>query len=84
MDPDFDYRQGADFAKPIIASVFRALNEAYDSRGDQGMRDAAVAKAAEYDADVVFERHWKPILEGMANPRKPNRAERRRKVKAVA
>ena len=45
VDPDFDYRQGADFAKPVIPAIVRALNEAYEARGDQSMRDAAIAKA---------------------------------------
>lgn len=86
VDPDWDPRQGADFAKPIIGSIIRALGEAYESRGDQAIRDAALARAELYRADAVFERYWRPVLADMeAQLRAPNRAERRaaRKLQAV-
>lgn len=78
VDPDWDPRQGGDFAKPRIRSIITALDEAYERRGDPTLRDAALAKAAEYDADLVFDRYWRPILEQMAAPAaQPNRETRR-------
>ena len=86
VDPDWDPRQGADFAKPIIGSIIRALGEAYESRGDRSIRDAALARAERYRADTVFERYWRPVLADMeAQLRAPNREERRaaRRLRAV-
>lgn len=90
VDPDWDPRQGADFAKPRIASIQGALEEAYAHRGDQEMRSAAIAKAETYRADAVFDRYWRPILAEMeaalAEPiplnREQRRAARRSKVPA--
>lgn len=83
VDPDWDPRQGGDFAKPRIASIIAALAEAYERRGDETLRAAALAKAAEYDADRIFETHWQPILSGMAAPRPAlNREQRRAARKA--
>jgi glycosyltransferase involved in cell wall biosynthesis len=86
VDPDWDPRHGADFAKPRIGSIIGCLGEAYGRRGDVTLRDAALAKAAEYGADRVFDAHWRPILADMAAALVPrsNRAERRRKKKAAA
>lgn len=65
VDPDWDPRQGADFAKPHIAAIIACLKEAYEQRGDKILRDAALAKAEEYRADRVFDRYWRPILASM-------------------
>lgn len=79
VDPDWDPRLGADFAKPLIGSIIRALEEAYERRGDASLREAALAKAEGYRADVVFERYWRPILGQIEAGLAPlNRAERRR------
>lgn len=84
--PDYDPRQGGDFGKPFLPAVIAALDEAYGRRGDAVLRDAAIAKAAEYRADVVFDRHWRPILAHMDEALRPvalpNRAERRRLAQA--
>jgi glycosyltransferase involved in cell wall biosynthesis len=87
VDPDWDPRHGADFAKPRIGMVIACLNEAYDRRGDETLRDAALAKAAGYAADTVFEAHWRPILADMERELAgPSRAERRlaKRTAAVA
>ncbi len=85
VDPDWDPRQGADFAKPLIGSITRALNEAYERRGDVAISEAAIAKAAGYRADAVFDRYWRPILAGMeAELRTPNREDRRAAKRAAA
>lgn len=84
-DRDWDPRQGGYFGKPLTWSIVRALNEAYAARGDASLRDGALAKAAEYRADVVFEKHWKPILAEMEQALQPAapRAERRAASRAA-
>jgi glycosyltransferase involved in cell wall biosynthesis len=85
VDPDWDPRHGADFAKPRIGSIIGCLTEAYARRGDETMRDAAIAKAAGYAADTVFDRDWRPILAHMAAAMvPPNRAARRNARKGRA
>ncbi len=90
VDPDYDWRQGADFGKPRIGSIVTALDEAYERRGDAELRAAAIAKAAGYRADLVFEQHWRPILAEMEEALRPpavlNRQQRRarRKLRVVA
>ncbi|HEY6012836.1 MAG TPA: glycosyltransferase, partial [Candidatus Limnocylindrales bacterium] len=79
-DPDYDPRQAAFFAKPSVREISLALDDAYAHRGDEAMRAAAIAKAAEYDADRVFETYWQPILAGLQEPAKViplNRQQRR-------
>jgi glycosyltransferase involved in cell wall biosynthesis len=81
-DPDWDPRQGADYGKPMIGQIIASLELAYNSWRNgrwQERRDAAIARASEYRADAVFEEHWKPILEEMADalPIPMNRAQRR-------
>ncbi len=84
VDPDWDPRQGADFAKPLIGHIAKALDEAYERRDDATLSEAAIAKAAGYRADVIFERHWRPILADMERALiRPNRAERRARLRAV-
>lgn len=84
VDPDMDLRHAAFFGKPIIGDIHGALADAYASRDDAALREAARAKGMEYDADLVFDTYWRPILAQMeaALLVKPNRAERRAKRKA--
>lgn len=85
VDPDWDPRMAADFGKPRLPGIIVSLDEAYDRRGDEAMRTAALARAAEYDADRVFAEHWTPILDRLAAPPViPNRAERRAQRQAKA
>lgn len=80
VDPDWDPRMGADFAKPRLVSIIGCLGEAYERRGDETLRTAALERAAEYDAELVFERDWVPILAELARATEPvpmNRAARR-------
>lgn len=87
--PYWDYTQGpVFFGIPIIESIVEQLEAAYAAKGDQALRDKAVAFAADYDADLVYERDWKPILAELdaslhEKPAKANRAERRRKKRAA-
>ena len=45
---------------PSVASILERLEEAYDNRGNQKLRDDAVQFAQTYDADRVTEMYWKP------------------------
>lgn len=66
--PDWEAAQGAWMAKVDIPSIMQALEEAYTERGSEVNRDCAMAKAREYDADLVFDTLWKPILSQMDTP----------------
>lgn len=49
---------------PSVPEMVRALESAYEKRGDTVFRQAARdAMVADYDADVVTEKYWKPVLE---------------------
>jgi glycosyltransferase involved in cell wall biosynthesis len=67
---------------PSIGGIVAALEAAYDSRGDQKLRDAAVEFARDYDADLVTVRDWEPALQKLSKgqevgPLVTNRAQRR-------
>lgn len=74
------------FYDPYVPSIVKHLELAYEARGDQGLRDRAVAFAAAYDTATVYERYWRPFLTELAatEPAKLNRAARRRAKKAAA
>jgi glycosyltransferase involved in cell wall biosynthesis len=80
---------------PSIAAIDDALEAAYESRGDTKLRTAAAEFAREYDADLVTERYWVPVLETLGGPREipplngkvsrqVRRAEARKRAKAAA
>jgi glycosyltransferase involved in cell wall biosynthesis len=48
------------FAQPILSSVVESLEAAYAAKGT--LTEQAVAFAAQYDADLVYETHWRPTL----------------------
>ena len=62
--PYWDGAQLAWFATPNIPSIVDALEAAY-ARG-RSRSDKAVAHAAEYDADKVWDEYWRPYLAGIA------------------
>ncbi len=91
VQPWWDVVQSSFLATPIISSIISRLEDAYEARGDQAIRQKALDKAAEYDADKVFEEAWVPFIASLeaklAEPEKPKplgRSERRRRAKAVA
>lgn len=61
--PFWDTAQNADFAMPFIEDIYASLKHAYEN---PELLRAAGAKARvfaeSYDADLVFERDWVPIL----------------------
>lgn len=86
--PFYDEAQKSWFAMPLIADICRALDEAYRDRGNAARSGACILRAAEYEADMIFDRHWRPILADLA-ARKPApipidrpRAERRAAARA--
>lgn len=60
-EPTWHDIQGGWAAKPIIAEIARAYEEAYDRAGK--LRDAAAAFGQSYDADLIAVEHWGPALE---------------------
>lgn len=87
--PLYDVTQGTNFHIPIIDRIVDRLEDAYAAKGDQTLRDKAVAFAAEYDAETVYQRDWQPILadlETWITPQPQTRQQRRansRKGKAA-
>ena len=89
--PFWNAPHAAWFAKPDVSQIGLALEDAYEHKGDAGMKAAALAKAAEYDADRVFETYWQPYLASLADDagriaraqeKRERRAERNRRTAA--
>jgi glycosyltransferase involved in cell wall biosynthesis len=59
---EWDPAQHASYLCPSIGEVTEALRAAYDLRGDAGLSAAAVRFAGRYDADRVYDEHWRPFL----------------------
>ena len=57
--PDWDEGQGAWFHIPSVDGILAALREAYAGEGNP---DNAREKALQYDHDLVYDTHWRPIL----------------------
>jgi glycosyltransferase involved in cell wall biosynthesis len=62
-DPLWDALQESFFISPHVRSIVDALEQAYDHRDDQALRDRAASFAAGYDADLVAALHWRPALD---------------------
>lgn len=64
--PFWNFTHRAWWMRPDIADITRCYREAYRvmrTQGAEHRRAAAVGFAAEYDADTVVDRYWRPILE---------------------
>lgn len=94
-DPWWDALQTAFFIAPSIDGIHAALEHEYERRDDQKLREAAVAFAQDYDADLVTVNYWEPALERLLGewpsgrvvaplPLNGNRAMRRAAKKATA
>jgi len=80
VQPYWDPAQSAFFGMPIINSILEALESAYAARGDPELKEAAIRKAADYDADSIFETLWLPYLASLEEKlAKPNREHRRKR-----
>lgn len=50
-------------AKPLIGGIADAYEQAYEKARDESVRLEAFTFAQDYDADLVTEKHWRPVLE---------------------
>ncbi len=50
---------------PFINSILSALEKAYNAKGSRRLREKAREGALHYDADLVTEKYWKPVLEAI-------------------
>lgn len=62
--PEWDAAQKSWFFTPHVASIIDALNAAYAAPRDASAE--AIAFAAEYDADKVYDEAWKPLIKRIA------------------
>ena len=60
VQPFWDAHQKAWFCTPQIPSIVDALRQAYNA--PRGVDKTAVDFAQGYNADTVYEAHWKPIM----------------------
>ncbi len=60
----WDPAQHAFYIVPFVTEIVQALEESYYADLD-ALAPLAMEKAAEYDADLIFEHHWRPLLERM-------------------
>lgn len=58
--PLWDAPQRSWFSMPYVSEIVAALEAAYEK--GKGRSDVAIAKAAEYDAQKVFDEQWRPVL----------------------
>ena len=58
----YDASQGADFMVPSIDDIYEALEAAYDQAREPWIREQARTFACRYDADLVTEQYWVPVL----------------------
>lgn len=72
-EPFWDPAQLAFYGAPQTESIYRAMTQARDRRGDQALRDQAAGFAARYDSRRVMEEYWVPALKhldrGVSRPR---------------
>lgn len=85
-EPWDDVKHRSFYMAPNVGDILGALEQAYESRGDEALAERAVAFAQGYDADAVFAQYWVPALEALTAPREvgpllPNREMRRRAAK---
>ena len=62
--PWWDHVQKSWLMAPRVSSILERLVEAHGR--ERGTSQAAIDFAAAYDADVVFDRYWRPALEALA------------------
>jgi hypothetical protein len=62
----WDEFQASFFAIPNVEGIIAALQELYEETKGGAVDRAAVASAMErYDADPVYQEHWRPLTERM-------------------
>lgn len=79
----WDEFQQSFFAIPNVEATYKALQNVYEeTKAGKVDRAAVAAQMEQYDADLVFEQKWKPLIAMMSARKKPaaqplNRAQRR-------
>lgn len=58
----YEAAQQAYGVTPHIPAIINALEAAYEERGSEINRQAAITHARRYDCDTVYREHWEPIL----------------------
>lgn len=58
--PYWDNAQSSFFHTPYVRDIVLALEESYEAR--QAVHSESVKFAQDYNADVVFEKYWKPAM----------------------
>jgi hypothetical protein len=91
-EPEWDPGQVSTFFKPYGQSVLDAFRQAHDARtGEPSAK--AIQHAAGYDADLVHDRYWRPIMAELAErlpsiapiaARPMNRAQRRQAARSAS
>jgi glycosyltransferase involved in cell wall biosynthesis len=85
FQPWWDHFQGSWLATPLIKQIVLALEDAYAKRGT--LREASREFALGYDADLVYDRYWRPVLADLAaqlEPKQLTRQQRRAKTRQAA
>lgn len=59
---EYDVVQDSWWFTPFTDSIVEHLEAAWRATDDAGIRERSVAHAQEYDADLVFDRYWRPLL----------------------
>ena len=62
--PMWDSNQNSWFFTPHVANIVEALEAAYNA--ERGPSQKAINGMQEYDADRVYQKHWRPIMERLA------------------
>jgi ATP-dependent protease HslVU (ClpYQ) peptidase subunit len=65
VQPQWNPTQSQWFATPLVYSIVKALEQAYERPRGQ-VSDEAVEFARDYAADKVFEEGWVPLLDMLA------------------
>ena len=64
VQPFWDAHQRSWFCIPQVGSIVDALRHSYEA--PRGVDQVAVDFAKAYNADAVWEAHWKPVMKGLA------------------
>jgi glycosyltransferase involved in cell wall biosynthesis len=68
-DPNYDWLQRSYWIWPFVDSIVAALESAYESRGDDDLREGAAMFARLYDADLIARDYWPAVLDKLGRPR---------------
>jgi glycosyltransferase involved in cell wall biosynthesis len=63
---DFHFSQNSYQATPSVPEITKRLQYVYDNRDSEEIAQEARNNALKYDADLVTEYYWKPVLDDIA------------------